>query len=420
MAEPSTTAEAPSSPGSVPDKTQMDQTKQFELTVKFGPENYSESVSLKSGTTFEEILIDYYEKWPAYDFDKAKAMVARRQPGLTKTFLKTPEDDDFELDVLAGNTLRFMVPKISDLQSLQGAAADAQAKIAARQERRRARRRAAMAAEPHRPRGSTRPSGVQTLGDSSQQYTFLRLEPLRFLPNPARSLQFLERLRDDPGIRHTMRKHKWTVPLLTEMDPTMHTQSSHEGTTRTLGLNRNKGEVIELRLRTDAYDGYRDYKTIRKTLCHELAHNVHTDHDRKFWDLCHQIEREVAQQTDFGRTVGDEELAPERGGEDEDVADHGGWEGGTYVLGGGSGPAGSSSAPISRDQVLAARRRWLERLGTPTQTPVEQGAPQVASPKPAPAEPNARLAERSRRHRETEDGGNAEEGKGASGQDGSA
>merc|ERR1711988_2048907 len=87
-----------------------------------------------------------------------------------------------------------------------------------------------------------------------------------------------------------MRKHGFSVGLLTEMNPAEHT--THES--KTLGLNRNRGEVIELRLRTDAYDGYRDYKVIRKTLCHELAHNVWGEHDRNFWDLCHQIEREVA------------------------------------------------------------------------------------------------------------------------------
>ncbi len=64
------------------------------------------------------------------------------------------------------------------------------------------------------------------------------------------------------------------------MDPAEHTTSE----SRTLGLNRNKGEVIELRLRTDAYDGYRDYRTIRKTLCHELAHGVFSEHDRDVWD----------------------------------------------------------------------------------------------------------------------------------------
>lgn len=43
------------------------------------------------------------------------------------------------------------------------------------------------------------------------------------------------------------------------MEPLSNTTSTHEGTTRLLGLNRNAGEVIELRLRTDAGDGYRAY-----------------------------------------------------------------------------------------------------------------------------------------------------------------
>ena len=127
------------------------------------------------------------------------------------------------------------------------------------------------------------------------QYTFTTLRPLPYLPRPEKSLEFLKRLRDDPGIKASMRKHQWTVPLLTEMNPIEHTQADMSGVSRTLGLNRNKGEVIELRLRTDAYDGYRDYKTIRKTLCHEMAHNVWSDHDRNFWNLCHEIEKEVEQ-----------------------------------------------------------------------------------------------------------------------------
>lgn len=185
------------------------------------------------------------------------------------------------------------------------------------------------------------------------QYTFHTLRPLPYLPNPERSLRFLERLRDDPGIKAAMRTHKFSVPLLTEMDPAMHT--THES--RTLGLNRNKGEVIELRLRTDAYDGYRDYKTIRKTLCHELAHNVWGPHDRNFWNLCTQIEKEVMRDdwTAGGRSVGSEEYAP---GSEEDVYDHGGWTGGEFVLGvnetnvgtsGGQVPAGG----LSRRDILA-------------------------------------------------------------------
>jgi hypothetical protein len=150
-------------------------------------------------------------------------------------------------------------------------------------------------------------------------YTFQRLEPLAHMPNPGRSLAFLERLRDDAGIRTAMRKYKYSVPLLTEMDPGAHTTHSYDGVSRTLGLNRNAGQVIELRLRTDAGDGYRDYKTIRRTLCHELAHNEWGDHDANFWKLCREIEG-VVERGDWrrgGRTVGNMEFyVPEDGGEE--------------------------------------------------------------------------------------------------------
>jgi hypothetical protein len=195
------------------------------------------------------------------------------------------------------------------------------------------------------------------------QYTFLDIRPLSYLPDPSRSLKFLQRLADDAGVKAAMRKHKFTVGLLTEMNPIEHTQSNHEGTSRTLGLNRNAGEVIELRLRTDAYDGYRDYKTIRNTLCHELAHNVHGPHDRNFWDLCKQIEKEV-EGSDWrsgGHSLGNEEYYEGA----EEVDDHGGWTGGEFILGAGrSESAGqASSAGISRREILArAAEERIKRL----------------------------------------------------------
>ncbi|KAI9842152.1 MAG: hypothetical protein M1837_007439 [Sclerophora amabilis] len=188
-------------------------------------------------------------------------------------------------------------------------------------------------------------------------YTFTTLRPLPHLPYSERSLLFLSRLRDDPGIKSTMAKHKWTVPLLTEMDPAAHT--THES--RTLGLNRNGGEVIELRLRTDAYDGYRDYKTIRKTLCHELAHNVFGEHDRNFWDLCRQVEKEV-EKGDWksgGRAVGEEEFYnPDDGGMGE--IDGGGWTGGEFVLGQGEGNSRSGESGHERGRGMD-RREILAR-----------------------------------------------------------
>lgn len=146
------------------------------------------------------------------------------------------------------------------------------------------------------------------------------------------------------------------------MNPADHT--THES--KTLGLNRNKGQVIELRLRTDSYDGYRDYKTIRKTLCHELAHNVWSEHDRNFWDLTGQIEKEV-EKGDWsrgGHRVGEEEYAPGarvvygRDG-DEEVHDHGSWTGGEFVL--GSGDVTATATGQSKGGDVLSRREMAAR-----------------------------------------------------------
>ncbi|KAK7534008.1 WLM domain-containing protein [Phyllosticta citribraziliensis] len=218
----------------------------------------------------------------------------------------------------------------------------------------------------------TRQRSAQAAADAT--YTFSAIRPLPHLPHAERSAALLRRLADDAGIRSAMRTHRFRVGLLTEMDPAAHT--THES--RTLGLNRNRGEVVELRLRTDAYDGYRDYRTIRRTLCHELAHNVWGDHDRNFWDLCRAIEKEVerADWTRGGRRVGgsggDEVYEPP--GDPElrgDAVDHGGWTGGTFVLGGGaSGTLSSSvSSPASRREMMAkaaeerAKRASREKEG---------------------------------------------------------
>ncbi|KAJ5481857.1 hypothetical protein N7475_000669 [Penicillium sp. IBT 31633x] len=252
--------------------------------------------------------------------------------------------------------------KITLLGSAAKAIADLHEQSASEQRRQEARASAlANARRNKQTPSSSRSGGIHTLSSSSNNYTFLRLLPLSYLPNPDRSLDFLKRLRDDPGIRAAMAKHKFSVPLLTEMNPAEHTTSE----SRTLGLNRNKGEVIELRLRTDAYDGYRDYRTIRKTLCHELAHCVFGPHDRDFWDLTSQIEKEV-ERADW-KSGGNQLSAQEfynpgdwdsvQGG--EEFVDECGWTGGEFVLGGlqGSsgvrGGAGGSEGTMSRREIMA-------------------------------------------------------------------
>lgn len=266
--------------------------------------------------------------------------------GLQKPPFKDPE---LPAAQLTNKKITLMGTTASAVASLNSASATASQAVAKREAALAHQRR-------HQPKAFTTPATTTV----ETTYTFMAIRPLPHLPHPERSQKFLERLKADPGIVAAMRKHKFRVGLLTEMDPLSYTEATHEGTTRILGLNRNRGEAVELRLRTDAYDGYRDYKTIRNTLCHELAHNVHSDHDRRFWDLCHEIEREVAR-ADWrksGRSVGGDDLAEVYGPSEEVAYDHGGWTGGEFVLGGGAGGAGGPA--LSRREIIA--RATEERM----------------------------------------------------------
>ncbi|KAI5242063.1 WLM-domain-containing protein [Aureobasidium subglaciale] len=237
--------------------------------------------------------------------------------------------------------------KITLLGSTAQEVADVESAISTLKQKQQARRAALNAG---RKVQATRHRDQKTATEEAT-YTFATLRPLPHLHQPEKSLRFLERLRDDPGIKSAMRKHKYSVGLLTEMDPAEHT--THES--RTLGLNRNRGEVIELRLRTDAYDGYRDYKVIRKTLCHELAHNDIGPHNAEFHALWNQIEKEV-EKNDWsrgGNSLGREEFYNPGDDyvDDDDHCDAGGWEGGSYVL--GSLSSQSSAEPLSRREAMA-------------------------------------------------------------------
>lgn len=267
--------------------------------------------------------------------------------------LKAPaKDPHMSLRGLQGKTLTLMGTSASEVQAVDQMC------------ERVAKRNVARMAQ--RAKSKLFPQRNQSRSTEDSTYTFLQVRPLQGLPHPERSEKLLHKLKEDPGIRTVMRNHKFTVSLLTEMEPLSNTQSNHEGTSRLLGLNRNQGEVIELRLRTDAYDGYRDYKTIRKTLVHELTHNVHSAHDRQFWDLCNKLEKEV-QAADWkhgGRTVGESSHYVTSGEADDDEGvheDHGGWSGGEFVLG---GVKTESTVGMSRREILANAAQERQRRET--------------------------------------------------------
>lgn len=78
---------------------------------------------------------------------------------------------------------------------------------------------------------------------------------------------------------HWLLLFRWEVGLLSEMPP-----EGKVGVSAMciLGYNVNAGQEISLRLRTDDLKGFRRYDRIRETLCHELAHMVHSEHDANF------------------------------------------------------------------------------------------------------------------------------------------
>lgn len=310
-------------------------------------------IQVSASATLQDLSFEI-ERVLNIPIDNQKLLIAPK-PGMQKA----PFPPTLLSAILQTSSPKF---KITLLGTPAKAIADLHEQSASEQRRQESRAAALSAARRNKQTpSSSRSGGIHTISSSANNYTFHRLLPLSYLPNPDRSLDFLKRLRDDPGIRAAMTKHKFSVPLLTEMNPAEHTTSE----SRTLGLNRNKGEVIELRLRTDAYDGYRDYRTIRKTLCHELAHCVFGPHDRDFWDLTSQIEKEVerADWKSGGNQLSSQEFYNPgdwdnvQGAEEFDEC---GWTGGEFVLGGlqsdstgGRGGDGASGGTLSRREIMA-------------------------------------------------------------------
>ncbi|KAF7095256.1 hypothetical protein CFC21_097464 [Triticum aestivum] len=128
------------------------------------------------------------------------------------------------------------------------------------------------------------------------QYIFcdfrtLHLPGVELNPPPSEALKRMHMLACDPGIIAIMNKHRWRVGIMTEMAPVGYVGVSPKCI---LGFNKNMGEEISLRLRTDDLKGFRKYESIKKTLLHELAHMVHSEHDAHFFALNKQLNEEAA------------------------------------------------------------------------------------------------------------------------------
>ena len=132
-----------------------------------------------------------------------------------------------------------------------------------------------------------------------------------------------------------------------------------------LGLNKNHGMEILLRLRTDDLSGFRKPLSIRKVLYHELAHNVFSDHDNNFYRLMRQIERE-AEDLDYRRS-GQALGGTRRPAVQRSAGGEGGAQGGSGRLGGGGDTglwrdldAGAMAAQAATRRRLTAEEQAIE------------------------------------------------------------
>jgi len=144
--------------------------------------------------------------------------------------------------------------------------------------------------------GAGRAASLSRRGDlkasrgKSTEFSFGRIEALESFSDKYKAEELLRSLANDQAILSVLAKHKWKVGALCEMFPEGYVGVSN---VCVMGLNQNHGEKILLRLRTDDLKGFRKILSIRKVLFHELAHNVHSEHDDNFYMLMRQIEREV-------------------------------------------------------------------------------------------------------------------------------
>lgn len=193
------------------------------------------------------------------------------------------------------------------------------------------------------------------------KYTFNKISVIEEFPHPEKARQLLERLKLDRGIQAIMKVRRWVVGELIELTPFE---------TSILGYNRNAGQLIALRLRTDDLSGFRHYDSVRKVLLHELTHNVWGDHDDNFHALNRQLNKDVVSldwTAHGGHSLGSGDFYDPG---DERMADGTSYEAGTYRLGGGSKFIKEEN-PETRREIMA--KATLSRLTKQEEKEMDEG-----------------------------------------------
>lgn len=213
-----------------------------------------------------------------------------------------------------------------------------------------------------------KPSSVRSLAAfQHQQFTFASFETLSEFSDAHLALAYLHRLAEDRGIVAVMAKYQWRIGLLKELHPIKDSAI--------LGYNRNKGQVIALRLRTNDFSGFRNYSEVKRVLIHELSHMVHSDHNNEFKTLNSELTGAVLE-LDWTKTKGytlvkdpnffqppdyEDEKTWKRLADHPEQVDAHGYTGGSWVLGGGEVGGGDLEADLAAGEEEAEiRRRKLQ------------------------------------------------------------
>jgi hypothetical protein len=193
-------------------------------------------------------------------------------------------------------------------------------------------------------------------GADHETFGFGKIDTLPNLPNQDRALEILTTLANDPGILACMAQHKWKVGSLAELYPD---GKVGESAVCVMGLNKNKGQQILLRIRTDDLNGFRKILNIRKVLYHELAHNVFSEHDGDFFQLNRQVERECTA-LDWTGGAGLSSAGNAAAGSATSTSTL--YTAGTYRLGGGAGAAADGAGGETSTSTSATDRASVREL----------------------------------------------------------
>ncbi|KAJ1551115.1 hypothetical protein HK405_015147 [Cladochytrium tenue] len=207
--------------------------------------------------------------------------------------------------------------------------------------------------------------------DPAAAFTFDELRPLEEFADADAARRLLARLRDDPGVRAVMAQNRFRVGILGELHPVR--------SPTLLGLNTNHGAKIELRLRTDALDGFRHYASVRRVLMHELAHNRHGGHGPDFVALDTRLARDC-ERLGAGATAGGGDAARPRFSEEEE----GSGGAGPRTLGGGALAASLPAGASRRELLAAAAQARLAAVERELAGGVVCGDSEAAAEPPAP------------------------------------